>query len=88
MIGYDCSKVLVSLFYLSSLGEFASLYILVENPQSNIAIKFYLVAKFFTHLTIFNILIAIIGESFAYATENKEKFSTKMKLCHSRKANT
>lgn len=37
-------------------------------------------ATFFTQITMLNMLIAIMGDSFDYATENRNKFATKTKL--------
>ena len=37
-------------------------------------------ATFFTQLTMLNMLIAIMGDTFDYATENKEINATKTKL--------
>ena len=41
---------------------------------------FFLLATMFTQLTMLNMLIAIMGDSFAFVTENKDKFATKSKL--------
>ena len=66
--------------YLLSLGEFTSLEQVPDNPQANIAMMFFLLATMFTQLTMLNMLIAIMGDSFAFVTENKDKFATKSKL--------
>ena len=41
---------------------------------------FFIAATFFTQLTMLNMLIAIMGDSFAFVSENKEKYATKTKL--------
>ena len=66
--------------YLLSLGEFTSLEQVPGNPQAQIAMIFFLLATMFTQLTMLNMLIAIMGDSFAFVTENKDKFATKSKL--------
>ena len=41
---------------------------------------FFLIATFFTQVTMLNMLIAIMGDSYAFATENVKRFSIQTKL--------
>lgn len=41
---------------------------------------FFIGATFYTQLTMLNMLIAIMGDSFDFATENREKFAVKTKM--------
>ena len=67
--------------YLLSLGEFASLETMGESPDTTrLAMAFFILSTGFTSVTMLNMLIAIMGDSFAYATENKDKFATMTKL--------
>ena len=66
--------------YLLSLGEFTSLEQVPGNPQAQIAMLFFLLATMFTQLTMLNMLIAIMGDTYAFVTENRDKFATKSKL--------
>ena len=63
------------------LGEFATLESLTEGGAvEKIVHFFFFIATFFTMLTMLNMLIAIMGDSFDYATENRERFAMKTKL--------
>lgn len=62
--------------YLLSLGEFASLSVAEGNSQAQLVLSFFITATFFSQITMLNMLIAIMGDSFAYATDNKDRFST------------
>ena len=66
--------------YLLSLGEFSSLDSAEGNPQAQLVLSFFVAATFFSSVTMLNMLIAIMGDSFDYAQENKERFSTQTKL--------
>ena len=67
--------------YLLSIGEFESLETIEESSsQKGIAIIFFLISTFITQITILNMLIAIIGESFSYCLENRDELSLKTKL--------
>ena len=37
-------------------------------------------ATFFTQVTMLNMIIAIMGDSYAFVTENRERFATEIKL--------
>ena len=41
---------------------------------------FFIMATFFTQITMLNMLIAIMGDSFSFVTENRERFATEIKL--------
>ena len=66
--------------YLLSLGEFSSLSSAEGNPQAQLVLAFFITATFFSSVTMLNMLIAIMGDSFDYAQENKARFSTQTKL--------
>ena len=67
--------------YLLSLGKFASLESLGEGEKfEKLVYVFFFMATFYTQLTLLNMLIAIMGDSFDYATENRERFAIKTKL--------
>ena len=68
--------------YMLSLGEFGSL---VENSETDsfeteIILAFFFFATFFVQITMLNMLIAIMGDSFDYSMENREKFDIMTKL--------
>ena len=65
--------------YLLSLGEFG-LDNFGDHPQASLVFVFFILATFFSQLTMMNMLIAIMGDSFAKVIENKEVNATKMKL--------
>ena len=51
--------------YLLSLGEFASLESLGNGaPYEKLVVIFFIMATFFTQITLLNMLIAIMGDSF------------------------
>ena len=67
--------------YLLSLGEFASLESLGDGAQyEKLVLLFFMIATFYTQLTMLNMLIAIMGDSFDYAVENREKYAVMTKL--------
>ena len=65
--------------YLLALGEFG-----VDNfsdhPQAPIVFAFFVLATMISQITMLNMLIAIMGDTYAKVTENKDINSTKMKL--------
>ena len=48
--------------------------------MEKVVVIFFFIATFVTMLTMLNMLIAIMGDSFDYATENREKFALKTKM--------
>lgn len=60
--------------YMLSLGEFA-IDNFAEGPQVYICYAFFLVATFLTQLTFLNMLIAIMGDTYAMVMESKEKYA-------------
>ena len=67
--------------YLLSLGQFDSLEQLGEGASHEKMVRiFFVAATFMTQITMLNMLIAIMGDSFDYATENRPKFAIKTKL--------
>lgn len=65
--------------YLLSLGEF-NMDNFADNPQSLICYIFFIMATFITQLTMLNMLIAIMGDTFGRVMEQKEVNATKTKL--------
>ena len=65
--------------YLLALGEF-SMDHFDGNPQTQLIYTFFIMATFFTQITMLNMLIAIMGDTFERITENKEINATKTKL--------
>ena len=68
--------------YMLSLGEFGAL---TEGSESNtfeteMILAFFLMATFFVQITMLNMLIAIMGDSFDYCMENRERFAIMTKL--------
>ena len=67
--------------YLLSLGEFGGLLESAElGAQEKLVILFFWVTTFFTMLTMLNMLIAIMGDSFAEATENADTYDVMTKF--------
>ena len=59
--------------YLLALGDFAFTEGFVKSsPNSNLVWVLFVMATFFTQITILNMLIAIMGDAFAKVTEVKE----------------
>ena len=59
--------------YLLALGDFAFTEDFVKSsPNSNLVWVLFVMATFFTQITILNMLIAIMGDAFAKVTEVKE----------------
>ena len=65
--------------YLLALGEFR-IENFANNPQSILCYFFFICATFITQITMFNMLIAIMGDTFEQITENKALNSTKSRL--------
>ena len=67
--------------YLLSLGEFGGLLESAElGAQEKLVILFFWPTTFFTMLTMLNMLIAIMGDSFAEATENADTYDVMTKF--------
>ena len=62
-----------------SLGEFH-----IENfdrhPHSGLVYLFFFMATFFTQVTMLNMLIAIMSDTFDKVVENRDVYATKTKL--------
>ena len=65
--------------YLLILGEF-NLDNFNSGSKSGMCYLFFIVATLFTQVTMLNMLIAIMGDTFARTIENRELNSTKTKL--------
>ena len=65
--------------YLLALGEFG-LEAFIKGPQTAICYIFFVMATFITQITMFNMLIAIMGDTFEHIMENKIVHATKSKL--------
>ena len=66
-----------------SLGEFGDLTnIDAENLtfETHMVMIFFFAATFFTQITMLNMLIAIMGDSFDRAMENKKRFGIQTKF--------
>ena len=66
-----------------SLGEFGDLTnIDAENltVETWVVMIFFFMATFFTQITMLNMLIAIMGDSFDRSMENMKRFGTRTKL--------
>ena len=65
--------------YMLSLGEFG-LDNFGDHPQAILAYLFFVASTAISSLTMLNMLIAIMGDSYAKVVENRQINSTKMKL--------
>lgn len=65
--------------YLLSLGEF-SMDNFSDNPQAIICYIVFIGATFITQLTMLNMLIAIMGDTFGRIIEDKEVNALKTKI--------
>ena len=65
--------------YLLALGEFNHANF-ADQPQAVMCYVFFIGATFFTQITMLNMLIAIMGDSFERVMENRDINATKMKL--------
>ena len=66
--------------YLLALGEFMSLDAFAEGPEVNMCFGFFILATFFVQIVMFNMLIAIMGDTFDRITENRSINAIKSKL--------
>lgn len=65
--------------YMVALGEFHTDAYL-RNEYMPIVWCLFIMATFFTQITMLNMLIAIMGDTFDKVTENKKTFTTRTKL--------
>lgn len=65
--------------YELALGEF-NMDGFSNGPQENLCWMFFIFATFFSQITMLNMLIAIMGDTFERIIENKELNSTMTKL--------
>ena len=65
--------------YMVALGEFHTESYL-RNEYMPIVWMLFIMATFFTQITMLNMLIAIMGDTFDKVTENKKTFTTRTKL--------
>ena len=65
--------------YMLSLGEFA-LDGFEKHPQSFLCHFFFILATIFTQLIIFNMMIAIMGDTFGKIMESRDIYALKTKL--------
>ena len=65
--------------YMLALGEF-SMDNFDDNPQVFLCYLFFILATFFTQITMLNMLIAIMGDTFGRVIESKDRFSLQTKL--------
>ena len=68
--------------YMLSLGEFGDI---IDNSdggtlEKELVMMFFLIGTFFTQITMLNMLIAIMGDSFDRAMDNKERYGIQTKL--------
>ena len=66
--------------YLLALGEFTHLEAFGEGPQTNLCYVFFGFSTFIIQITMFNMLIGIMGDTFEQIMENRLVNSTKSKL--------
>ena len=66
--------------YMMSIGDFSTDTYDDQNPNSELCYVFLVVALFFTSITLLNMLIAVMGDTFGRVTESKERFSLQTKL--------
>ena len=66
--------------YLLSLGEFDSKDNFTANPHTHLVLIFFLLATFYTQVTMINMLIAIMGDSFDKVTDNRDLYAMLTKL--------
>ena len=65
--------------YMLSLGEF-TIDAFDDNPQTYLCYMFFLVATFLTQVTLLNMLITLMGDTFGRVYEAKNQFGTMTKL--------
>ena len=66
--------------YLLALGEFVSLDAFVLGPQTFMCFTFFVLATFIVQIVMFNMLIAIMGDTFDKVTEYRDINAIKSKL--------
>ena len=66
--------------YLLALGEFMSLDKFKEGPEVNMCYVYFILATFNVQIVMFNMLIAIMGDTFDKITENRSINAIKSKL--------
>ena len=57
--------------YLLALGDFSTNGNFDDHSEPKLVAIFFVMATFFINVTMFNMLIAIMGERFDYATDNE-----------------
>ena len=76
--------------YMLSLGEFGSLMenSASESIETELIMLLFFMATFFVQITMLNMLIAIMGDSFDYSMENRERLDvmTKLEILNSQSA--
>ena len=77
--GWDTINTLFNQ-YLLALGEFGMDNFKEGSPNLVIVISLFIVATFLTQITILNMLIAIMGDTFGKVTEIKEQAGLKEKI--------
>ena len=66
--------------YLLALGDFSTNGDFDKGNWPRLMAAFFVGATFFINVTMFNMLIAIMGERFDYATDNEQNLITRTKL--------
>ena len=66
--------------YLQALGEFASLDAFSGGSQTVMCYIYFIFATFMVNIVMFNMLIAIMGDTFDKITENRAINAIKSKL--------
>ena len=66
--------------YLIALGDFALVANLESNPLLALTLPFFLFTTLFTHLTMLNMIIAVMGDTFGRTTDNRIVNGIKTKI--------
>lgn len=66
--------------YLLALGTFDTLEHINEHSWGWLTLLFFIVSTFFTQIMLFNMIIAIMGDTFSNAMEMREVNGIRMKL--------
>jgi hypothetical protein len=77
--GWDTINTLFNQ-YLLALGEFGLDSFEAGSPNMVVVVLLFIAATFLTQVTIFNMLIAIMGDTFGKVTEIKEQSGLKEKI--------
>merc|ERR1712242_10078 len=77
--GWDTVNTLFNQ-YLLALGEFGLDSFEPGSPNMIVVVLLFIAATFLTQVTIFNMLIAIMGDTFGKVTEIKEQSGLKEKI--------